>query len=175
MQNAVIDQQFNAYRLARAQTYPQVTLNSTYIYGDNLTSTTDRHLYTGSVTVNVPIFDFGALSANKRAAQDKYLAEKIRLEKVTDDIRRTILDAYAALVVIEEFTASYERDLSRLDTAFRVARSQAQAGLVPPLSAIDAELLVIDAQEALDDQREKELLQCATLQNAAGGTWEWIR
>jgi hypothetical protein len=46
---------------------------------------------------------------------------------------------------------------------------------VPPLAAIDAELLLIDDQEALNDQREKELQQFATLQNAAGGTWAWIR
>ncbi len=173
--NAVVNEQFNALRFARAQMYPQVSLNSTYIYGTNLTAPTDRHLYSGSVVVGVPIFDFGMLRANKRAAEDRYQAEKIRLEKVTADIRRTILDTYGALVVIKATAASYEQAQAKADTALRVARSQAQAGLVPTLTAIDAELMLIDAQEALNDQHEKELLQFATLQNATGGTWGWIR
>lgn len=175
VQNALIDQQFNAYRSARVQSFPQLSLNSTYNYGANVANSNHRDLYTGALTVSVPIFDFGAQNANKRAAQNRYLAEKTRLEKVTDDIQRTILDAYAALVVMAETAAAYERDLAKLDTAARVARSQSRAGLVSPLAAIDAELLLIDAQEALDDQRVKELIQFATLQNAAGGTWQWVR
>ncbi len=175
VQNAVVDQQFNSYRIARAQTYPQITLNSNYVYGDNLTGSTDRHLYTGAVVVSVPIFDFGALSANKHAAKDKYLSEKIRLEKVADDIRNTILDAYGSLIVIQALAAAYESDAIQADTAFQVARSQSQAGLVPPLSAIDAELVQVDKQEALDDERRQELQQFATIQYATGGTWTWIQ
>lgn len=175
VQNAVVDQQLANVRIARAQTYPQVTLNSTYLYGDNLTGSTDRHLYTGVVAVTVPIFDFGALSANKRAAQDKYLAEKARLEKVTDDIRNSILDAYGALVVIQAQRAAYESEAIQAGTAFAVARSQSEAGLIPPLNAADAELLVIDKQEALNDERRTELQQFAMFQYATGGTWTWIQ
>ena len=175
VQNAVVDQQLNTYRIARAQTYPQVTLNSNYLYGTDLAGSTDRHLYTGNIVVSVPIFDFGALSANKHAAADRYLSEKIRLEKVTDDIRNAILDAYGSLIVIQALAASYESDQIQADTAFQVARSQSQAGLVPPLAATDAELLLIDKEEALNDERKLVLQQFAAVQYATGGTWTWIR
>ena len=175
VESAMIDQRFNTYRLARSQLYPQVTLGSSALYGADLTASSDQHLYSGSLVISVPIFDFGMLQANKRSAEDKYQAEKYRLQKVSDDIRRAILDAYGALVIIQETAALYERNAVRADTAFQVALSQSHQGLVPPLAAIDAELLMIDNQEALNDQREKELQQFATLQNAAGGTWAWIR
>ena len=76
---------------------------------------------------------------------------------------------------MQEGAAAAERDVVQADTAFRLARSQWETGLVPQLVATDAELLLIDKKEALNDQRQKELAQFALLQNAAGGTWQWLR
>ncbi|MBV9128332.1 MAG: TolC family protein [Verrucomicrobia bacterium] len=175
VQNAVIGQQFNAFRLARAQTFPQVTANSNFTQGENLTGSAERHLYTGGVTLSVPIFDFGALAASKRAAADKYQAEKIRLEKVRDDIRNSILDAYRALIVIQAQTAAFESDAALAEKNYQVAREQAQAGLIPPLATVAAELAFIDKQESLNDERRLELQQFALFQYATGGTWAWIQ
>jgi outer membrane protein len=175
VQAAVVDQRNNDYRLARAQGLPQVALSTGYLHGVDLSAPQDQRLYTAMVTVDVPLFDFGATRARTRAAFDTYLAEKIRLTKVGEDIRRAIIDAYAALVILQASAADAERDAVQAETAFQLVDSQWRSGLVPPLGATDAELALLDKKEALNDLRQKELGQFATLQNAAGGVWSWLR
>ena len=51
----------------------------------------------------------------------------------------------------------------------------APVATVMSLTAVEAELSLIDKREALNDQRKLELQQFAMFQYATGGTWAWIQ
>ena len=65
-------------------------------------------------------------------------------------------------------------EAGKLDRDLRVAQSQQQQGITPPLTAIDAELALIGKQQELEVDRARLLVLYAELQKAMGGTWKWI-
>jgi outer membrane protein TolC len=66
-------------------------------------------------------------------------------------------------------------EIGKLDRDLRVAQSQQQQGITPPLTTIDAELRLLDKKDELDIVQARRLVLYANLQKAMGGTWKWIR
>ena len=134
----------------------------------------DAHLFVAGVTVDIPIWDFGAQLNTMRARRDTYYAEQARLGAVGNDLTSDLAKIYYDIYALSERILTLEVEAGKLDRDLRVAQSQQQQGITEPLTAIDAEVALINKQEELEVDRSRRLLLYAELQKAMGGTWKWI-
>ena len=174
IQKAVIDQARQDYRLERFRLYPSVNLEGSAVYISDFNSS-NAEAYTGAVSVNVPIFDFGAQMATTRAKLSKYNAERARLSSVTDDLTYEIANIYQSIYVLSQNILSLQQEVAKADRDLQVVSSQQEEGISPPLTLIEKELHLISKRDDLDGLELRRLMLYAALQKAAGGSWKWIR
>jgi outer membrane protein TolC len=160
------------FRLENFRLYPSVTLHGSALYVTDFTE--DAHLLIGGITVDIPIFDFGAQLHTVRARRDTYNAEQARLGAVGNDLASDLIRIYQEIYALSERILTLQVEVGKLDRDLRVAQSQQQQGIAPPLTAIDAEVALVGKQEELEILRARRLLLYAELQKAMGGTWTWI-
>jgi outer membrane protein TolC len=160
------------YRLENFRLYPSVTLHGSAVDVSDFNS--DAHLFVGGVTVDIPIWDFGMQLDTVRARRDTYHAEQARLGAVGNDLASDLVRIYREIYALSERILTLQVEAGKLDRDLRVAQSQQQQGITPPLTAIDAELAVIGKQEELEVDQARRLVLYAELQKAMGGTWKWI-
>jgi outer membrane protein TolC len=172
VQRAVIDQAKEDYRLERFRLYPTVSLDGSVLYIDDF-SPSQSSIYTGAVTVNVPIFDFGAQLATARAKLMKYKAERAKLLSVADDVTFQVVKTYEEIYILSQNILSLQEEVSKADRDLQVISSQQQQGISPPLTAIEKELHLIAKRDDLDGLQMRRLVLYSTLQKAAGGSWKW--
>jgi outer membrane protein TolC len=161
------------YRLENYRLYPSVALHGSGLYVTDFD--TDAHDLVGGVTVSIPIWDFGAQLNTVRARRDTYAAEQARLGAVGNDLASDLVKVYREIYETSESILRLEGEAGKFDRDLRVAQSQQQQGIAPPLTAIDAELALVSKQEELEIHRARLLLRYAELQKAMGGTWKWLR
>jgi outer membrane protein TolC len=171
-QRATIERAKQDYRLERYRLYPSLTLHASTTYITNFDN--EAHDFFGGVTVDVPIFDFGMQLATMRARRDTFKAEQARFGSVTDDLVSEVVGVYSDLDSLSSKILSLQGEIGKLDRDLRVAKSQQQQGITPPLTAIDAELRLLDKRDELEIDEARRLVLYATLQKAMGGTWKWI-
>ncbi len=174
VQKAIIDQAMQDYRLERFRLYPSVTLQGSAIHIDDF-GNSGAEVYSGAVAVDVPIFDFGAQMSTTRAKLAKYQAEKARLGSVADDLTYEIVTIYQSIYVLSHNILSLQQEVAKADRDVQVIGSQQQAGISPPLLAIEKELHLIAKRDDLDGLEVRRLMLYAALQKAAGGSWKWIQ
>ncbi len=174
VQRAVIDQAKEDYRLERFRLYPEVNLSGSAVHIDDF-SPSSAEIYTGLVTVTVPIFDFGAQLATTRARLAKYKAERARLLSVADDVTFEIVTIYQSIYVLSQNILALQQEVAKADRDVQVTGSQQQQGIAPPLTAIEKELHLIAKRDDLDGLQVRRLMLYAALQKAAGGSWKWIQ
>lgn len=174
VQRAVIDQAKEDYRLERFRLYPSVSLNGSATHIDDFSSS-GAEIYTASLTVSVPVFDFGAQLANTRARLAKFKAERARLLSVADDVTFEVTTLYQSIYVLSQNILSLEQDVAKADRDLLVTSSQQQQGIAPPLTTIDKELHLIAKRDDLDGLQVRRLMLYAALQKASGGAWKWIQ
>ena len=160
------------YRLENFRLYPSVTLHGSAVDISDFSS--DAHLFVGGVTVDIPIFDFGAQLDTARARRDTYNAEQAQLGAVGNDLASDLVRIYREIYTVSERILDLGVEAGKLDRDLRVAQSQQQQGIAPPLTAIDAELALVGKQEEVEIHRARLLLLYAELQKAMGGTWKWL-
>src|SRR6266568_3923706 len=132
----------------------------------------DAHVLIGGITVDVPIFDFGAQLDTVRARRDTYNAEQARLGAVGDDLTSDLVAIYQQIYALSERILTLQGEIGKLDRDLRVAQSQQQQGITPPLTAIDAEVVLVGKQDELNIDESRRLLLYANLQKKMGGTWK---
>lgn len=174
VQKAVIDQALEDYRLERFRLYPSVTLEGSAVHIDDF-SPAGAEVYAGSVSVNVPVFDFGSQMSTTRAKRAKYQAEKARLSAVADDVTFEIVNIYQSIYILSQNILSLQQEVAKADRDLQVIGSQQQQGISPPLTAIEKELHLIARKDDLDGLQVRRLMLYAALQKAAGGAWKWIQ
>lgn len=174
VQKAVIDQAKQDYRLERFRLYPSVTLDGFFTHIDDFGSQ-NAEILTGLISVNVPVFDFGAQLATTRARLAKYSAERARLLAVADDLAFQITTIYQSIYVLSQNILSLQQDVAKADRDVQVTSSEQQQGISPPLTVIEKELHLIAKRDDLDGLEVRRLMLYAALQKAAGGSWKWIQ
>jgi outer membrane protein TolC len=172
VQRANIEKAKQDHRLERFRLYPSVDLRGSALDVSDFEN--DAHNLIGGITVNIPIFDFGAQRATVRARKDTYSAEQARLVSVADDLTSEVDAIYEEIYVSSENILRLQGEIGKLDRDLRVAQSQQQQGITPQLTAIDAELALVGKRDELDVAQTGRLLLYASLQKAMGGTWKWI-
>ena len=85
-------------------------------------------VYAGIVSVNVPIFDFGAQQATTRSRLAKYQAERARLSSVADDVAFEIVTIYQSIYVLSQNILSLQEEVAKADRDVQVTGSQQQRG-----------------------------------------------
>jgi outer membrane protein TolC len=173
VQLANIEKAKQDYRLENFRLYPDVVLHGSAVYVTDFS--TDAHLLIGGVTVDIPIWDFGAQLNTMRARRDTYHAEQARLGAVGDDLSSELVKIYEEIYSETQRILTLQIEAGKLDRDLRVAQSQQQQGIGQPVTTIDAEVAVIDKQEELEVHQSRLLLLYADLQKAMGGTWKWLR
>jgi outer membrane protein TolC len=171
-QLANIEKAKQDYRLENFRLYPDVVLHGSAVYVTDLS--TDAHLLIGGVTVDIPIWDFGAQLNTMRARRDTYHAEQARLGAVGNDLTSELARIYQEIYVETQRILTLQVEAGKLDRDLRVAQSQEQQGIGQPVTTIDAEAALIDKQEELEVHTSRRLLLYAELQKAMGGTWKWL-
>ncbi len=174
VQKAVIDQARQDYRLERFRLYPSVTLEGSTVHIDDFGSSS-AEVYSGAVSVNVPIFDFGAQQAATRARLAKYQAERARLSAVSDDVTFEIVRIYQSIYILSQNILSLQQEVAKADRDFQVTGSQQQEGIATPLTTIEKELHLIAKRDDLDGLQVRRLMLYAALQKASGGSWKWFK
>jgi outer membrane protein TolC len=172
VQKAKIEMAKEDYRLETFRLYPSVTLHGSALYVTDFDK--DAHVLIGGITVDVPIFDFGAQLDTMRARRHTYNAELARLGAVGDDLASELVRIYEEIYALSEKILTLQGEIGKLDRDLRVAQSQQQQGITPPLTAIDAEVVLVGKQDELNIVQSRRLLRYANLQKAMGGTWKWI-
>ncbi len=172
VQLANIEKAKQDYRLETFRLYPSVTLHGSALYVTDFDH--DAHVLIGGITVDVPIFDFGAQLDTVRARRDTYNAEQARLGAVGDDLTSDLVAIYQQIYALSERILTLQGEIGKLDRDLRVAQSQQQQGITPPLTAIDAEVVLVGKQDELNIDESRRLLLYANLQKKMGGTWKWI-
>ncbi len=174
VQKAVIDQAKADYRLEKFRLYPSVTLDGSAVHVDDF-GNNGAEIYSGSVSVNVPIFDFGSQQATTRGKFARYQAEKARLSSVKGDVAFEIVNIYQSIYILSQNILSLQQEVAKADRDLQITGSQQQQGIAPPLSAIEKELHLIAKRDDLDGLEVRRLVLYADLQKASGGAWKWYK
>jgi outer membrane protein, multidrug efflux system len=172
VQRANIEKAKQDYRLERFRLYPSVALRGSAVDVSDFEN--DAHVLIGGITVSVPIFDFGAQRGTVSARRDTYNAEQARLGSVANDLASEVVGIYEQIYASGQSILRLQGEIGKLDRDLRVAVSQQQQGITPPLTAIDAELALLGKRDELDVIWTKRLLLYAELQKTMGGAWKWI-
>src|SRR5438876_2090804 len=162
VQRAKIDKAKQDYRLENFRLYPSVTLHGSALYVTDFDN--DAHVLIGGITVDVPIFDFGAQLDTVRARRDTYNAEQASLGAVGNDLTSDLVSIYQQIYALSEKILTLQGEIGKLDRDLRVAQSQQQQGITSPLTAIDAVVVLVGKQDELNIDESRRLLLYANLQ-----------
>ncbi|MEO5718834.1 MAG: TolC family protein [Chthoniobacterales bacterium] len=174
VQKALIDQAHEDYRLEKFRLYPSVSLRGSAVHIDDFGSN-GAEVYSGAISVDVPIFDFGAQQSATRAKLARYQAERARLGAVADDVTFEIVTIYQSIYVLSQNILSLQQEVAKADRDFQVTGSQQQQGIATPLTTIEKELHLIAKKDDLDGLQVRRLMLYAALQKASGGSWKWFQ
>lgn len=174
VQKALIDQAHEDYRLEKFRLYPSVSLRGSAVHIDDFGSN-GAEVYSGAISVDVPIFDFGAQQSATRAKLARYQAERARLGAVADDVTFEIVTIYQSIYVLSQNILSLQQEVAKADRDFQVTGSQEEQGIATPLTAIEKELRLIAKRDDLDGLQVRRLMLYAALQKASGGSWKWFQ
>ena len=173
VQRAKIDQAKQGYRLERFRLYPSVSLDGAATYIDDF-SPANASIFTGAITVSVPIFDFGAQLATARSKLMTYKAEEARLLSVADDVTYEVLKAYESIYALSHNILGLQDEIAKAERDVAVIESERAQGIAEPLTTIEKELHLIAKQDEIEGVKARRLTLYAFLQKAAGGSWKWI-
>ena len=173
-QRALIDQAKQDYRLERFRLYPSVYLDGSATYIDDFSGVSNSSsIFTGTIAISVPIFDFGAQLATTRSKLMKYKAEQARLFSTADDVNFEVLKIYEVIYIQTDDILNLKGDVGKAQRDVQVIEAQQQQGIGEPLIAIQKELQLIGKQDKLEGIEARRLTYYARLQKAAGGVWKW--
>ena len=172
-QEATAERAKQNWRLERFRLYPTVALNGSAIYADNF-DPPGNHIFTGALTVNVPIWDFGAQRALARSRMFTYEAEKARLGSKQADVTYDVFKVYQEIYALSQNILVIQQEIIEADRNLRVATSQQQQGIAEPLISLGLELTVVGKRDDLQALQARRLVLYAALQRAAGGSWRWL-
>jgi outer membrane protein TolC len=173
VQRAIVDKARQDYRLERFRLYPSVSLDGTALGAQDFDGP-GNHIYTGAVTVSVPIWDFGAQRATVRSKMATYKAEEARLGAVAEDVTDQIVKTYEQICALDQYILTIQQDVGDADRNFKIAAALQQQGGSQPLTTDELELRLLGKRDELEALQARRLVLYAAMQKASGGLWKWI-
>jgi outer membrane protein TolC len=173
VQRALVNKAREDYRLERFRLYPSVSLDGTVLGAKDFDGP-GNHIYTGAVTVNVPIWDFGAQRATVRSKMATYKAEEARVGAVAEDVTDQIVKTYEQIQALALHILTLQTDVEEADRNFKIAAEQQQQGGGQPLVTDELEVRLLGKRDELEQFQAQLLVTYAAMQKASGGLWRWI-
>jgi outer membrane protein TolC len=173
VQRAIVNKAREDFRLERFRLYPSVSLDA-YALGAKDFDGSGNHIYTGAVTVNVPIWDFGAQRATVRSKMATYKAEEARVGAVAEDVTDQIVKTYEQIEALSLQILTLQQDVAEADRNFKIAAAQQQQGGGQPLVTDELEIRLLGKRDELEEFQARLLVAYAAMQKTSGGLWRWI-
>jgi outer membrane protein TolC len=174
IQEAVIEEAKQQYRLAQTALYPSVNFQSQYSGGTAFGPTPLDQFYTG-IAVDVPVFDFGHKLSAEHEALDHYKATQAELEEVRLTLREVVLNQLASIHTTEADLAELERSYVAAKTNQDLIQSEHDQGISTQLALVDAQLNLWQVKDQMVLARLQLRIEYANLQRLTGGVWVWNR
>ncbi|MFT4046182.1 MAG: AdeC/AdeK/OprM family multidrug efflux complex outer membrane factor [Solimonas sp.] len=159
---------------ARAAFFPSITLTGSY----GTASSEFKGLFdagsdawTFTPTINVPIFNAGALRANLDLAKVQENIDVSQYEKAVQTAFREVSDALAARATLDDQLAAQQKLLEASSESYRLADMRFRAGVDSYLTTLDAQRSLYAAQQAYVSIKLARLQNLVTLYKALGGGW----
>lgn len=160
--------------VARASYFPDISLTGAAGYASNdlrqlFRSQTGIWAFAGSVTQ--PIFAGGSIIAQNRAAKAQYEEMLAVYEKTVQTAFKETLDALNANRLNRETFEIRLQQTKALRRSYELTRKQEDAGLIGVMELLDVERNLLQAEMALAQARQTELVGLVNLSKALGGGW----
>lgn len=161
--------------VAKAALYPSVSLTANYggesLELSNLLKTAAR-VWTGGLSVNLPIFTAGRLDAKVEQATTKQKQVLAGYEGAIQNAFREVNDALVNLRQYSEREQSLDQSRLSAKKALEIAENRYQSGYSSYIDVLDAQRTYNDAGLAYVQGRQLRLIATVDLFKALGGGWQ---
>ena len=161
--------------VAKAALYPTISLTGAY-GGESLALsdllTTAARVWTGGLSLNLPIFNSGRLNSRVDQASAR---QKQALANYEASIRSAFTEVNSALVNLRQYTAREEalnRGQMAAKKALEVSENRYQSGYSAYLDVLDAQRVYNDTALSYTQSRQQRLVATVDLFKALGGGWQ---
>jgi len=152
--------------VAIGQYYPSVSLNLSYfLYRE---SVPDSSLWAALVSANLPIFSFGRIQADVRAAWSVFREAKLLESQVTRRIAADVAVGVADLHASQEHLDALAPELAAAQEAFDQSLDLVRAGKATNLERLVAQNQLLSAQLSVADAGYARKLAWLALKRASG-------
>ena len=168
-------------RIDRASVLPTVSLNASFMGGENLEHFNggDNHrnptAFLTYIEVAAPLFDFGQRRAAIHESEDVVSSARENVKQLELELRGAITQLYSQIYDSQGQMAALRQECVKAGNDAQLARAQRAEGLIDALKLTDSELALRGAQLALEAEGLSQRLRFAELQNLSGGMWRWVR
>lgn len=161
--------------VAKAALYPSISLTASLggeslELGDILKSA--ARIWTGGLSLNLPIFDSGRLNSKVDQASAKQKQALASYEAAVQNAFREVNDALINLRQYSEREAALNRSQEAAKKALDVSENRYQSGYSAYLDVLDAQRVYNDAALAFIQSRQARLVATVDLFKALGGGWK---
>ncbi len=161
--------------VAKAALYPSISLTAGFgaesmQLGDVLKSAS--RIWTGGLSLNLPIFDAGKMSARVDQASAKQKQVLASYEGVIQNAFREVNDALVSLRLQTEREAALDKAQLAAQKALQISENRYQSGYSAYLEVLDAQRVYNDAALTFIQSRQARLVATVSLFKALGGGWQ---
>ena len=161
--------------VAKAALYPSISLTAGFggeskQLGDVLKSAS--RIWTGGLSLNLPIFDSGKLNARVDQANAKQKQVLASYEGVLQNAFREVNDALVNLRLQTEREVALNKAQLAAQKALQISENRYQSGYSAYLEVLDAQRVYNDAALTFIQSRQARLVATVSLFKALGGGWQ---
>ena len=161
--------------VAKAALYPSISLTAGFggesmQLGDVLKSAS--RIWTGGLSLNLPIFDSGKLNARVDQASAKQKQVLANYEGVIQNAFREVNDALVSLRQQTERETALNKSQIAAKKALEISENRYQSGYSAYLEVLDAQRVYNDAALTFIQSRQSRLVSTVSLFKALGGGWQ---
>jgi len=161
--------------VAKAALYPSISLTAGFggeskQLGDVLKSAS--RIWTGGLSLNLPIFDSGKLNARVDQASAKQKQVLASYEGVLLNAFREVNDALVSLRLQTEREVALNKAQVAAQKALQISENRYQSGYSAYLEVLDAQRVYNDAALTFIQSRQARLVATVSLFKALGGGWQ---
>ncbi len=160
--------------VADAARLPAITLSGSYGSQSQAMSQlfgTDTHVYQLQAGISIPIFNFGKLGDEAKAARAEVQQARDQFEQTALSAMSDASDALVAVHTARDQVAAQKTQVHALEQALDLAQLRYSAGLSSYLDLLDAQRSLFTAQLALSQSELQQLTAAVQLYKALGGSW----
>jgi len=172
-QEAILGQSRAQLAYDQNRIWPTVNFQGNYAYADGFESP-NASLWTGFVTVNVPLFDFGVLHQTARADLATVQANALRVEGAKSDLLQNLYAAYSAIRDNTYAAANINSLVAAAAEQYQKTEILEKMQAITLVQALANEQSYITLRLNQEDITLKNIMAYAQLQSVVGGGWNWL-